>query len=132
MAMMRYLVALSAGVLALPAQAQQVSVLSCQGDFMGGAAVVQGQRYYSPHNALGDGYVQFNGVLQGTAGSARMRYEGYTRVGAFEGVLQAPQGTFPIAVIDATGDAGEQMIIYQGGVFVGAPPTLGQLVCQWR
>jgi hypothetical protein len=132
MAMMRYLVALCAGVLSLPAQAQQVSVLECQGSFMGGEAAVQGQRYYSPHNALGDGYVQFNGVLQGPAGSARMRYEGYARAGAFEGVLQAPQGTFRIAVLDATGDAGEQMIIYQGGVFLGAPPTLGELVCEYR
>jgi hypothetical protein len=132
MAMMRYLVVLCAGMLALPAQAQQVSLLLCQGDFMGGAAAVQGQRYYSPHNALGDGYVQFNGVLRSAAGSARMRYEGYTRVGAFEGVLQAPQGTFSIAVLDATGNDGEQMIIYEGGAFLGAPPTLGQLVCQWR
>jgi hypothetical protein len=130
--MIRHLVLLCAGLVALPAHAQQVNELFCQGNFMGGAAVVQGQRYYSPHNALGDGYVQFNGMLQGAAGRAQMVYEGYTRVGAFEGVLQAPLGTFPIAVLDATGNAGEQMIIYEGGAFLGAPPTLGQLVCQWR
>jgi hypothetical protein len=124
-----FLAVMLVGVMGLPAYAEQVAQLTCQGMFMGTPAMVQGQRQYAPHNAVGDGLVRFSGVLQSDLGAARMMYEGYTRVGAFEGVLQAPQGVFPIAVLDNTGG---QMIIYKGGASLGAPPMVGQFVCQWR
>jgi hypothetical protein len=122
---------LLAGLVAVPVQAQEVNELTCQGTFMGGRAVVQGRRHYSPYNPLGDGYVRFAGSLTAEIGSARMTYEGYTN-GAFRGILQAPQGVFPISVLDATGNTGNEMIIYQGGEHLGAPPTLGKLICRWH
>jgi hypothetical protein len=117
------------GLLAVPGHAQQIAELTCQGTFMGMRAVVQGQRLYAPHNALGDGHVRFSGVLQADFGAAQMMYEGYTRVGAFDGILQGSQGVLPIAVLDNTGG---QMIIYRGGASLGAPPIVGQFACRWR
>jgi hypothetical protein len=131
--MIRYLAeALLAGLIALPVHAQEMSELTCQGTFMGGRAVVQGHRQYSAYNPLGDGYVRFNGSLAAEIGTARMTYEGYTKLGAYRGILQAPQGVFHISVLDATGNAGNEMIIYQGGESLGAPPTLGRLICSSR
>jgi hypothetical protein len=121
--------ALLVGLIALPVQAQQIAELTCQGTFMGVRAVVQGQRQYAPYNSLGDGHVRFSGVLKADSGAAQMMYEGYTRVGAFEGILQGAQGVLPIAVLDNTGG---QMIIYRGGASLGAPPIVGQFVCRWR
>jgi hypothetical protein len=82
---------------------------------------VQGQRLYAPHHALGDGHVRFSGVLKADFGAAHMMYESYTRVGAFDGILQGSQGALPIAVLDNTGG---QMIIYRGGASLGLLQSL--------
>jgi hypothetical protein len=58
-----------------------------------------------------------------------MTYEGYTNLVPFSGILQTSQGTASISVLDATGNAGNQMIIYEGGEHLGAPPELGELIC---
>jgi hypothetical protein len=96
---------------------------------MGVRAIVQGQRLYAPDNALGDSHVRFSGVLKADFGAAHMMYESYTKVGAFDGILQGSQDALPIAVLDNTGG---QMIIYRGGASLGAPPMVGQFVCRWR
>ena len=121
-----------AGLLAaapLPAQAQQVHRLTCQGHFQGAQAMIIGMRQFTPTSAMGDGYVRFQGEIG--VGNIRggMAYEGYTATGSFAGQITAPQGTIRIGVLDNTGG---RMIIYGGAASLGPPTTLGEFGCHWQ
>lgn len=116
------------------AEAQQVHVnqLDCQGIVMGYPARVKGTRRLATHNALGDGKVAFQGTLTGAGMELQMAYGGYTRTAPFSGQVVMPQGPYAISVLDATGNNGEQMIIYDARPTMGPPTILGQLICQWK
>jgi hypothetical protein len=108
---------------------QERSELNCQGTMGNAPAVLAGVREYAPYNAVGDGYVRFMGAVSAAGISGRIKYEGYTRTGAFEGVIATSQGVLRIDVLDNTGG---QMIIYDGKPSLGAPETIGRFVCRWR
>ena len=126
--------ALAAIFIGTPAHAQQVSQLACQGVIANLPAVLRGTRQFVPHNALGDGYVRFNGTIRargndGRPIDGRMSYEGYTRTAPFQGVIESPLGVYRVGVLDNTGG---RMIIYDGRPTLGAPSIFGQFVCDWR
>jgi hypothetical protein len=132
MSIRRLAIMVAAGLLAvapLPAQAQKVNRLTCQGHFQGAQAMIIGMRHFTPTSAMGDGYVRFQGEIG--VGNIRggMAYEGYTATGAFTGQINAPQGSIRIGVLDNTGG---RMIIYGGQASLGPPTTLGEFRCQWQ
>jgi hypothetical protein len=124
-------VVLAAGF-ALPsierAAAQQLNQLNCQGQIYGLPAIISGQRLFSPHNALGDGEVAFNGQIRAGNITGTIQYGGYTNA-AFDGFIQSSAGSVGISVLDNTGG---RMIIYEGGAHLGAPPEIGVFVCDWQ
>ncbi len=126
--MVALLAAGPAFLIALPAAAQQVNQLTCQGQIYGLQAIISGQRLYQPYNALGDGEVAFNGQIQAGNISGTIQYGGYTS-GAFDGLIQSSAGSVNITVLDNTGG---RMIIYEGGASLGAPTEIGVFICDWR
>lgn len=92
-------------------------------------AVLAGVRQYAAYNALGDGYVKFQGAVSAGGITGRIAYEGYTATAPFAGVITSPRGALRIGVLDNTGG---KMIIYEGTPRLGAPETIGQFVCNWR
>jgi hypothetical protein len=120
-------------LIAVPeAVAQEVSILHCEGYFMQGEAVIEGQRAYVPYNAMGDGTVKFSGVINSVHGTARIYWEGYSQSAPFSGIVDTSAGPIYISVLDATGDDGSKMIIYEDRASLGAPTILGELRCTWR
>ncbi|MGF1560612.1 MAG: hypothetical protein ACFB3T_00360 [Geminicoccaceae bacterium] len=111
--------------------AQQVANLHCQGQFYGYPSEIRGRRVYAPYNALGDGQVQFDGQIRNQVGIGRMVYEGYTATAPFEGLVYNADIRIGIAVLDATGANGEQMIIYDSKPTLGPPTVLGEFICRW-
>jgi len=112
-----------------PVCAQQIHQLNCQGTIANFGAVLSGVRMFTPYNALGDGFVRFNGSVSAGGRTGRMIYEGCTRTAPFEGIIETPQGTWRIKVLDNTNG---QMKIYDGKESLGAPPIVGNLGCSWR
>ncbi len=129
--MISSLVVLGAAVqAAAPAMAQQVNQLDCQGQSQSGPAIVSGMRQFTASNALGDGYVRFQGQYQAGALAGQMVYEGYTQTAPFEGYVTTQDGAVSaIAVLDNTGG---RMVVYSGTPSLGAPDILAELVCNWR
>ncbi len=106
--------------------------LNCQGIFYDMQTTVSGRRNIEVYNALGDGYVTFSGTISTPFETAPMNYEGYTNVPPFEGSIQSSSvGTFSIGVLDATGDNGSSMIIYDGRPTLGPPTVYGEFTCVW-
>jgi hypothetical protein len=103
--------------------------LSCSGQSVQGPIRVEGTRSLQTYNAIGDGFVRFEGSVQTGQTAGRMQYEGYTRTGAFQGLISGNFQPIPIAVLDNTGG---EMIIYAGGASLGAPEILARLRCAWR
>jgi hypothetical protein len=103
--------------------------LDCRGVLFGTPATLSGVRTFEATNALGDGYVRFQGGISAAGVRGRIAYEGYTRTAPFSGVMSSPLGTASIGVLDNTGG---RMIIYDGKPSLGAPRTFGEFVCSWR
>jgi hypothetical protein len=123
-----YASVLLAGLFFFTVATREVYVLACQGSFNGWPATLQGQREFVPYNQLGDGYIRFAGLLKIRTWSARLFYEDYSTLAPYEGILQTSDGRWAISVLD---NSGGQMLIYQGGEHLGAPPLIGQFVCRW-
>jgi hypothetical protein len=109
--------------------ADEIHRLRCQGSSVQGRVVIEGKRTLHVYNALGDGYVRFVGRVSTKRLRGRLRYEGYTNLVPFEGVITGPFAPIPVAVLDNTGG---RMIIYDGRPSLGPPSILAQLVCKWR
>ena len=131
--MMRYRTIVMA-VLALcvvtPVNAQNAQ-LNCNGVINGWRSTLVGQRRFQATNALGDGYVQFRGVVRSRYGEAPISWEGYSNLAPFQGVLRTPDGDYGVGVLDATGANGSQLIIYDGRASLGPPTVLGEFRCRW-
>ena len=111
------------------AVAQQVNLLSCQGQFMGAQATLSGTRHFRTISAMGDGHVSFQGRIGAGGMVGEIAYEGYTHT-SFPGFIRGPLGVIAVGVLDNTGG---RMLIYEGGVpSMNAPKTLGEFVCQWQ
>jgi hypothetical protein len=102
--------------------------VSCQGTLANYPATIEGQRYYQPYNAVGDGPVQFVGTIATGSEQATLMYDGY--FGPYDGVIRTLQGDLLIGVLENTVDPG--LTIYDGRASLGAPTTLGQFLCQVR
>lgn len=111
------------------ARAQQTNQLDCQGVMGDTPAVLSGVRQYEPYNALGDGYVRFDGLVTAGGVQGRITYQGYTQTAPFSGVIETAEQGLSIGVLDNTGG---QMIIYGGKPSLGAPDTIGRFTCSWR
>lgn len=107
----------------------QTYQLSCSGQSVQGPIRVEGTRSLQTYNAIGDGFVSFDGSVQTSKTAGRLQYEGYTRTGAFQGLVSGNFQPIPIAVLDNTGG---EMIIYAGGASLGAPEILARLRCAWQ
>lgn len=123
----------AAGLIALcacsQARAQQTNQLDCQGVMGHTPAVLSGVRQYAPYNALGDGYVRFNGSVTAGGIQGRITYEGYTQTAPFSGAIETAQGNLSVGILDNTGG---QMIIYGGKPSLGPPDIIGRFSCSWR
>jgi hypothetical protein len=109
--------------------AQQVHRLNCQGRLFNVPAAIAGVREYKPIDRMGNGRVQFSGVVAAGGKQGRMTYQGYTHR-AFDGVMENEEGALPISVLDNTGG---RMIIYANkGPSMYAPDTIGTFSCTWR
>ena len=121
------------GLATITAQAQPRQIhhtLKGRGVVFGLQAVMQGQRVYTASSSSGDGdYVQFEGMIQTSQGTARFVYGGYVQLGAFPGIIETPQRKIFVKVLDNTGG---KMIIYSGQESLGAPDILGEFVCNWQ
>ncbi len=111
-----------------PALAQTYQ-LACSGQSVQGPIQIEGSRSLQTYNAMGDGYVRFDGRVRTSQIAGRMQYEGYTATGAFQGLISGNFQPIAISVLDNTGG---EMIIYAGGASLGAPEMLARLVCNWR
>jgi hypothetical protein len=126
--------ALAALCIDASAHAQQINQLACQGIIANLPAMLAGTRQYAPYNALGDGYVRFNGSIRargndGRPIDGRITYEGYTNNAPFPGVIESPLGVYRVGVLDNTGG---RMIIYDGRATLGPPQIFGEFACDWR
>ena len=118
------------GLTSAAAQAQQMHTLKCQGMIYGQQAVLEGRRAYMRASSSGDGdFVRFQGMIRSAQGTANFAYEGYVLTAPFPGMIQMPQGSYWVKVLDNTGG---KMIIYSGQERLGPPDIVGQFVCSWH
>ncbi len=107
----------------------QVSLLNCQGHFMGAQATLSGTRQFKTISAMGDGHVRFQGRIGAGGMVGEIAYEGYTHT-SLPGFIRGPLGEIAVGVLDNTDG---RMIIYEGGApSMWAPKTLGEFICDWR
>jgi len=110
-----------------PAFAQaEVTELSCQGQVDGFEAFIQGQRRFTPTNQVGDGIVEFRGVMRVAPGTVRIEWQG--SYAPYPGIIQGPAGSRYISVLDNIG--GSRMEIYDAAPSAGPPTLLGRLICR--
>ncbi|MAU01868.1 MAG: hypothetical protein CL608_32425 [Anaerolineaceae bacterium] len=113
-----------------PSSQDETYILDCEGYFSNYSATLEGERVYSPYNALGDGYVTFRGTLTANGWDYPMEYEGYTNTAPFDGFIEESRDQIlHIAVLDNT--AGN-FIIYDGRPTLQAPDIWGEFDCRWN